>query len=441
MKKTFLLFCLFFCLNYGNVFSQCVQPTIPAIAATAITLCSGQSTTLSITSGSLNNATNWQWYSGTCGGTPVGAGTSIVVSPSLSTNYFVRGEGGCVVPGTCATVMLNINQSPLINATISNPICFGQNGNISLLVSGSAPFTYSWNPNFTNMSSINGPAGIYTCSITDSFGCKTTTAITIPQTPVLSLIVSPSQTICFATSASIFAQASGGTPPYSYTLTNLATNSPTTLTTSNGINATPTLISTTQYTAAVVDASGCSNGPSLIIVNVYPPLIASGYSVNACNGDPVILAPNLTSAGNGGPYSYVWSNSSTAATASVIASLTNTPATYTVIIDDGCSIPNTSAVFTVNVSSCVGLKENKNSDLKISFYPNPVYDLLSIDVENTDETIKIKLFSILGQEILQQEIITTKSVIDLSALNSGMYYLSVYSKKEKLLTEKVIIQH
>ena len=440
MKKTFLLFCLFFCLNYGNVFSQCVQPTIPTIAATAITLCSGQSTTLSITSGSLNNATNWQWYSGTCGGTPVGAGTSIVVSPSLSTNYFVRGEGGCVVPGTCATVMLNINQSPLINATISNPICFGQNGNISLLVSGSAPFTYSWNPNFTNMSSINGPAGIYTCSITDSFGCKTTTAITIPQTPVLSLIVSPSQTICFATSASIFAQASGGTPPYSYTLTNLATNSATTVTTSNGINATLNLTTTTQFTAMVFDG-GCSNGPLTIIVNVHPPLIASGYAVNACAGDSVILAPNMVSVGNGGPYSYNWSNSTGNSNIPVVASLTNSPATYAVYISDGCSIPSTSAVFTVNVSTCVGIQENKNSDVKISFYPNPVNNLLSVDVENTDEAIKIKLFSILGQEILQQEIITTKSVIDLSALNSGMYYLSVYSKKEKLLTEKVIIQH
>jgi Secretion system C-terminal sorting domain/Ig-like domain CHU_C associated/SprB repeat len=440
MKKTFLVFCVFFCLNYGNVFSQCVQPTIPTIAATASTLCSGQSATLSITSGSLNNATNWFWYSGSCGGTPVGTGTSIVISPSLSTNYFVRGEGGCVVPGVCATVMLNINQSPLITATISNPICFGQNGNISLLVSGSAPFTYSWNPNFTNMSSINGPAGVYTCSITDSFGCKTTTAITIPQTPVLSLNVSPSQTICFATSASIFAQASGGTPPYSYTLTNLATNSATTLTTSNGINATPNLTTTTQFTAMVFDG-GCSNGPLTIIVNVHPPLIASGYAVNACDGNSVILAPNITSTGNGGPYSYVWSNTSSTATIGVMASLTNTPATYTVIIDDGCSIPNTSAVFTVNVSSCVGLKENKNSEVKVSFYPNPANDLLSIDVENTPDAIKIKLFSILGQEILQQEIINTKSIMDLSALNSGMYYLSVYSKNEKLLTEKVIIQH
>lgn len=82
MKKTFLLFCLFFCLNYGNVFSQCVQPTIPVINSSSNTICSGQTITLTITSGSLNSATNWQWYSGGCGSAAAGSGTQIIVNPS-----------------------------------------------------------------------------------------------------------------------------------------------------------------------------------------------------------------------------------------------------------------------------------------------------------------------------------------------------------------------
>lgn len=321
-------------------------------------------------------------------------------------------------------------------------LCFGQsNGQISLSASGPGPFTYSWNNSSTGPLLFGLSAGPYTATVTGSNGCNTYTTISIAQPSVLALYVSATQTICYGTSAYAYAQATGGATPYSYTLTNLNTSQSTFSVWPFGLNITPTLTSTTTYTVAITDANGCSFGPSNIIVNVYPPLIASGYSVNACNGDPVILAPNLTSTGNGGPYSYVWSNSSTAATGSVIASLTNTPATLTVNISDGCTISSTSAVFTVNVSTCAGEKENKNFGEKISFYPNPTNDLLTIDIENIDEAIKIKLFSVLGHEILQQEIINTKSIIDLSAVKSGMYYLSVYSKNEKLITEKIIIQH
>lgn len=75
---------------------------MPTLSTSSSSICGNQTSTLSITSGSLNGATNWQWYSGSCGGTSVGSGTSIIVSPSATTNYYVRGEGGCVTLGSCA---------------------------------------------------------------------------------------------------------------------------------------------------------------------------------------------------------------------------------------------------------------------------------------------------------------------------------------------------
>jgi hypothetical protein len=70
----------------------------------------------------LNDATAWQWYSGSCGGTAVGSGTSINVSAAGT--YFVRGEGGCVTGGTCQSVTvtqttLNLNTTTA-GATISS---------------------------------------------------------------------------------------------------------------------------------------------------------------------------------------------------------------------------------------------------------------------------------------------------------------------------------
>ena len=81
--------------------SSCNDPDIPVVAGLN-TACIDDTVNLSISSGNLNDATDWQWYSGTCGGTALGSGTSInvIVTTSFHSIY-VRGEGGCVVPGTC----------------------------------------------------------------------------------------------------------------------------------------------------------------------------------------------------------------------------------------------------------------------------------------------------------------------------------------------------
>jgi hypothetical protein len=84
---------------------SCNAPSLPILAGNN-TMCLGGSATLNITGGSLNDATEWHWYTGSCGGTAVGTGTSIIASsPGI---YYVRGEGGCVTPGNCSTVNLQI---------------------------------------------------------------------------------------------------------------------------------------------------------------------------------------------------------------------------------------------------------------------------------------------------------------------------------------------
>jgi hypothetical protein len=89
--------------------SSCVNPDVPTISANNNPACNGNSTLLSVTSGSLNSAIAWQWYSGSCGGTSEGSGTSINASPSGITTYYVRGEGGCVTPGWCAEITITVN--------------------------------------------------------------------------------------------------------------------------------------------------------------------------------------------------------------------------------------------------------------------------------------------------------------------------------------------
>lgn len=105
----------------------CNNPTTPTLSGNN-TICAGETATLTIVTGSLNDATNWQWYSGSCGGTSVGSGTSINVTTAGT--YFVRGEGGCVTAGTCASIPVSITNVNTATTTSGITISSSQNGGI-----------------------------------------------------------------------------------------------------------------------------------------------------------------------------------------------------------------------------------------------------------------------------------------------------------------------
>lgn len=59
------------------------------------TICEGEKLKLSVQGGDLSSDADWVWYTGACGSRQIGKGNYIYVSPSLSTTYYVRGEGVC----------------------------------------------------------------------------------------------------------------------------------------------------------------------------------------------------------------------------------------------------------------------------------------------------------------------------------------------------------
>lgn len=92
--------------------APCSAPTTPTITYSPTIICDGGTTTLTI-SGTLNDATEWHIYTGSCGGTEIGttAGTTFDVTPDApSTTYYIRGEGGCVVPGSCGEIEVEITE-------------------------------------------------------------------------------------------------------------------------------------------------------------------------------------------------------------------------------------------------------------------------------------------------------------------------------------------
>lgn len=125
-----------------NVQTAGCGPT--AVAATSTSICSGSSTTLSV-QGSTGTSGTWKWYSGSCGGTAVGSGASVTLSPAATTTYFVRSEGGSCGTTTCLSVTITVNTAPAIPQGIVIPtnLCRNAPGVISIL-NPIAGLSYFW---------------------------------------------------------------------------------------------------------------------------------------------------------------------------------------------------------------------------------------------------------------------------------------------------------
>ncbi len=73
---------------------------VPSIAVTSAgrnknNICGGIPVKIYRTGGTLGTAAAWLWYTGTPGGTLVGSGDTLTVTPAVTTKYYIRAEGSC----------------------------------------------------------------------------------------------------------------------------------------------------------------------------------------------------------------------------------------------------------------------------------------------------------------------------------------------------------
>jgi hypothetical protein len=99
---------------------QCFAAEQPIFNQSGTSICAGDSALINITGGNLNDATDWFWYSTNCGGTLIGNGTSMYLSPSVTTTYFARGEAACA-DGVCSSITIVVNDPT--TSSISPTVC------------------------------------------------------------------------------------------------------------------------------------------------------------------------------------------------------------------------------------------------------------------------------------------------------------------------------
>lgn len=319
------------CSDYASVTVTKLDLPVAGITADQI-ICLGETVTLSATGGS-----SYLWNDGQ-------NTASINVTPNASSTYTVTVYNADMCQDVETVDVTVINQPVITNVDLVNNNCFnGNNGSVSLTITGSEPITYLWSGNVSNGPSVSGlAAGVYTVTIQDNFGsqCQTiaTYSITQPSGPVVTTIVDVTNNTGYSISCngandgSLLALGTNGTAPYTYSWSNGA------------VTSAISNLSAGTYTVTTTDFYGCIAQSSFVVTE--PDAIVASLSNTAvtCSG---ASNGNLTVTAQGGvqPYTYTWAPGNVTTIVPTYNGIEG--GTYTVTLTDanGCTWTESATVY------------------------------------------------------------------------------------------------
>jgi PKD-like domain/Secretion system C-terminal sorting domain/Ig-like domain CHU_C associated len=254
----------------------CNNPTVPSLSATATSICEGVGTTvtLSIATGTLNAATNWFWYSGGCGGISIGSGTSVVVSPTVTTTYYARGEGGCSASGTCASITINVLAAPLAFPITGNTtVCPGTINTYTVgAVTGATSYTWTlpggWTgTSTTNSITTNAGSSSGNISVSANSPCGTypsqPLAVTVSSAPSQPGAITGVSNVCIGSSYTYSVAPVSGATSYTWTLPLGWTG------TSTIVSISATAANQSGNISVTANNGSCSSTPQTLAVSAF----------------------------------------------------------------------------------------------------------------------------------------------------------------------------
>ena len=101
----------------AKVIRKPLAPHKPNLQTPLTIITEGQNVSMTVdVSDKLNDAAYWEWYAGSCGGTPIGTGISLTDTPKVNTTYYARGVGGCAgAAGACDSLQITVNPVAISN--------------------------------------------------------------------------------------------------------------------------------------------------------------------------------------------------------------------------------------------------------------------------------------------------------------------------------------
>ncbi len=301
------------CVNTST--AQIFVYALPVITTNTPSTCPGGTVTLTA-----SGASTYSWSTSQ-------SGTSISVSPAVTTSYTVIGTdaNGCINSTVATATIFNQPNVSSNNSTI----CPGNTTTIT--VTGAVTYTWSTGSNNTSISVTPAINTTYTVIGTDNNGCKDTTTATVTIVNTLTVTASTANaSICNGSSTTL---TGNGASTYTWSPAG-------SLSSSTGVTVTASPTVNTTYT--VIGSSGSCADTNVVTINVNSLPTVTATSGTICVGNSTVLNAN-------GASTYTWSPA-TGLSSSTGSSVTANPATsssYTVTGTGGNGCMNTTVVSVV----------------------------------------------------------------------------------------------
>lgn len=248
-----------------------VRPN-PTVTANSPAICAGASVNLTATGAGSTAPYTYVWNTG-------GVTQTINVTPGSTTTYTVTVTDGSSTNCTnSTTTVVTVNPLPAVTVN-SDTVCNGTSTTLTATPSGgTAPYTYAWNTSAITQSITITP--LVTTSYTVTISDATTTQCTASATGIVvvqsrPIVTIANQAVCIGNAATLTANISSGTPPYTLLWS----------TSDTSISITQSPVVTTSYTVTVGESSSllCTTSASGTIT-IYPlPIVNAGLDQTLCN--------------------------------------------------------------------------------------------------------------------------------------------------------------
>ncbi|PHR49094.1 MAG: hypothetical protein COA32_03330 [Fluviicola sp.] len=322
-----------------GMFIDTVEVTVNVVfppepnAGADFVVCSGATGTLDGSVLNPNDVTEWT-FSGPAGGVISFAPDANTLDADITSNMdgtyiltLTASNGVC--PDETDDVEV-IFENPELTPSSLAPDCFeGDNGEIYIDAPIATSYSFDGGVTWQVDSFATGfSAGAYLVCVESQNGCQNCENIVVDEGVEVTIEVSDDTTICENGTATLVADATGGTT-FDYHWSHIA-----------DLQSTQTVqpLNSSDYTVYAENENGCLSEEKTISVDVLPPLTGnSSPSQSICPGYSTFVTAEGFD-GNGGPYSYVWTDPAgnvVANTATFEASPMST-ITYTVTITDDC---------------------------------------------------------------------------------------------------------
>lgn len=146
--------------------------------------------------------------------------------------------------------------------------------------------------------------------------------------------------------------------------------------------------------------------------------------------DPAVASSGL-------PVSYTSFNYSIATIVDGKIHIVGPGKTYVRVSQEGDHMyaPANSQLFSLTVEQGSAINEVKADEVRL--FPNPVTDVLCLEIADA-KSGQLELFNMIGERMLVQEISSTKTMIDMSAFDKGVYFAKI--SNEGIVTSNKIVK-